>query len=335
MHGKGGFVIPTEGAAMTLEEAHRLLVEIVSELKPKSRHPEGVLSADVGWRLAKAGHKGLAAQFGYPKLSAFIEAMCQGPLVVRRDVLGAQDVLIDLADSVAPVETVSRSVVTNGRRGSQSRITGLVSIKPQIWNAVLKGEREIYINEQGHTSLAAPADAENWKQLGMLPAEHQQRILGHAEEIAQDISSTGVREAMMAELKRAQGAAHPLTEFGNVVAGLHQFSKAWHMARIGAVVDFVKASTGLDEDKIMVSTSYRPQMPVQRAMATKVTPTRRTPRPAMRSIPFSEASSPLDEDLRRQLLKQAIDVMPLKDLLELRIPLSADALATLIERDRS
>jgi hypothetical protein len=236
-------------------------------------------------------------------------------------VLGAQDVLIDLADSVPTSGTVSASPVTTGQHGSQSRPTGFVSVKPQIWNAVLKGEREIYINEQGHTALTPPADAENWKRLGMLPVEDQQRILGHAEGLARDIGSAGVREAVMAELKRAQGAAQPLTEFGNIVAGLHQFSKAWHMARIGAVVDFVKASTGLNEEKIMVSTSHRPQMPVQRAMTTNVTPTKLTPRP-------------LDEDLRRQVLKQAIDVMPLKELLEIRIPISADSLALLVDRER-
>ena len=56
---------------MTLEEAHKLLIDIVLDLRPRSHH-QGVLGAALGAGLASRGHRRLHESFGFGKLTDFL-----------------------------------------------------------------------------------------------------------------------------------------------------------------------------------------------------------------------------------------------------------------------
>lgn len=294
---------------MTLEQAHQLLVQVVTELKPLSRSPEGVLGARLAGALVQRGHGDLHRQFHFDKLGQFISERCQPPLVVRR-APPLLDILIDLADadtSVAP--GTSPDVVPPKKPGR---------IEPSIWRAVLSPDSpQTYIDTTGRPVVGKiPPGTDGYKRVERMSLEDQVAVLdGIREQVGAAVKNPQVCQAILDSLDAAKGSEAPILEFSKTMSALYWFSNLWNSARIKAVLEFVSHSTGVTPGESTSGTTSA------RSFAT-VSPRYRVPtaHPVERSV-----SDPL-EGLRDAVV-EAVERMSLRDLLDLKLPVEATRLA--------
>lgn len=295
---------------MTLDQARDLLTQVVTELKPVSRDPRGVLGAALGLRLVRHGAKDLQREFGFEKLSQFIQARCPD-LVVRRDA-GAMDVLIDFASPGQRED--SDGVRALPPRPLMTRGTARERVSPEVWRAVLLGgQQATYVNRQtGEVVGGLPVDArtDEWVQLPLMPQHQQQAVVEAARTVITEVvSDDEIRREVLAALERAKAASSPILHMSNSLGSLSRLWPAWNGIRVSAVFEHVRQETGID---MRQGASPTP--------SSSVSPGRPTPlQPARQPKAVTQVDSAFLEDLRGAL-RYAIDRMSLSELLELRVP---------------
>jgi hypothetical protein len=132
----------------------------------------------------------------------------------------------------------------------------------------------------------------------------------------QIITNAEVRSEVLAALEKAKASEAPILEFSNTMTALYRSSVDWNIRRISAVFGYVLESTGIDLRSVRGTQMETPPRPISdRPTSEVVVP---SPRTAMPVAPASEDVSRL-----RQMIKDAIDMMNVRDLLEMKLPVES------------
>jgi len=314
---------------MTVEEARDLITQTVAEMKPLSRHPRGVLGAAVGVRLARRGARDLHRAFGFEKLSQFIEAHCPA-LIVRREE-GTVDILID---TVAPNEGAPPSEPQPVKpRDISMRGSTRDRVDSDIWRAVLFGAQHIaYVHRESGRIAPGPLppgeERDSWVRLDYMSQAEQAGIVETVRAAITDIvSNEDLRMALLAALDKAKGGGSPILDFSNVLGAASRLWPVWNTIRVKAVLDHVARSTGVDLRHHRTATPET-KVPPERVSVSSTPPSTYTgpptsrPPEAMQTRAEKPGVAYRDQTVEglRRVIKQAIDEMSLREILELRLP---------------
>ena len=301
----------TLDSIQTVESARQILLEIVAEHLTFFPHRNGMLVAVLGAELSKRGLRGIHHKFGSEKLADFVRDQCQPPLTIVRAPSGA-DFLVGLAISAPRV--TSRPAVTTG---------SWETVDPRVWKAVLSNQAPVtFIGPERQVSVGEMPSGEGWKQVPIMPAQEQGELLDEVRvSLTEVIGNEEVRNAIISALEKAKLSDAPILEFSNTMTAIYRSGQNWNRRRIDSVFSHVADSTGIDlRGRGTVRYANASVPPERKHAAVEALPLER----AAPAAPMAQTAPPNDEATElRSMVKDAVDVMSLHDLLEIRLPTGA------------
>lgn len=295
----------TFDSIQTIESAQQVLVEIVRDHLKTFPHRRGVLVAVLGAELSNRGLRGIHHKFGSEKLASFVRDRCQPPLQIFRAPNGS-DYLVGLADDAPRL----RSTITSG---------SWATVEPRVWKAVLSDRApNTFIGPDRRVEVGATAATDGWKQVSFMPQSEQGALL---DQVRTNLAGLGgneeVRNAIVSTLEKAKAANAPILEFSNTMTALYRTCQDWNRRRIEAVFRHVAESTGIDLRTHEVPRHLNQPGPVEQERQVSES------QPLERTVAVPTPSQGDDAAELRKMVKEAVDVMNLHDLLELRLPIGS------------